>query len=379
MANPESTPKDEPNLHQTLRQLGRYGFSQTGTAALQKMADRIDADLDQLQSQAVQLKDQVERGLEDGDPNVFDMLKKKMQHLRGEIEDLTTKQQRVRNTLEHQYMSAGMARLVGSPRRVAIMEGFVLILIVLVLGLLAYEYIQPDEQARPGWLSSNNIFWIDVVCCLVFQVEFFMRRSCARCKRWFWKNHWIDFFTSIPLPGEAQLARFGRVARVARFARLLRFTRIIRAMRVFLLLWRGMDKLQDTMDVKLMKRSLKWGLIFMLLGGLLVFQLERNMAETGNDVTSVGGGIWWSFTTLVTGGFGDIHNPVTAPGRLLTVMLVITGMILVGVFTATLTSLYVGEESEELQRYQDEMNSRLNRMEETIQQLARQLPAPPEE
>ncbi|MCP3691282.1 MAG: two pore domain potassium channel family protein, partial [Planctomycetaceae bacterium] len=93
----------------------------------------------------------------------------------------------------------------------------------------------------------------------------------------------------------------------------------------------------------------------------------------------VGGGIWWSFTTLVTGGFGDIHNPVTAPGRLLTVMLVITGMILVGVFTATLTSLYVGEESEELQRYQDEMNSRLNRMEETIQQLARQLPAPPEE
>ncbi|MCP4511217.1 MAG: ion transporter, partial [Fuerstiella sp.] len=251
------------------------------------MSDRIDADLDQLQSQAVQLKDQVERGLEDGDPNVFDMLKKKMQYLRGQIEDMTTKQQRVQNTLEHQHMNAGMARLVGSPRRVAIMEGFVLILIVLVLGLLAYEYIQPDEQARPGWLSSNNIFWIDVVCCLVFMVEFFMRRSCARCKRWFWKNHWIDFFTSIPLPGEAQLARFGRVARVARFARLLRFTRIIRAMRVFLLLWRGMDKLQDTMDVKLMKRSLKWGLIFMLLGGLLVFQLERNMADTGNDVTRV--------------------------------------------------------------------------------------------
>ena len=117
----------------------------------------------------------------------------------------------------------------------------------------------------------------------------------------------------------------------------------------------------------------------MLLGGLLVFQLERNMAETGNDVTSVSGGIWWSFTTLVTGGFGDIHNPVTGPGRLLTVLLVITGMILVGVFTATLTSLYVGEESEELQRYQDEMNSRLDRMEETIQQLARQLPSPPDE
>jgi Tfp pilus assembly protein PilO len=32
-----------------------------------------------------------------------------------------------------------------------------------------------------------------------------------------------------------------------------------------------------------------------------------------------------------------------------------------------------------MQRYQDEMNSRLDRMEETIQQLARQLPSPPDE
>ena len=41
-------------------------------------------------------------------------------------------------------------------------------------------------------------------------------------------------------------------------------------------------------------------------------------------------------------------------------------MILVGVFTATLTSLYVGEESEELQRYQEDMNARLDRIEVII-------------
>ena len=69
---------------------------------------------------------------------------------------------------------------------------------------------------------------------------------------------------------------------------------------------------------------------------------------------------------MVTGGFGDIHNPITMVGRLLTVALIITGMILVGVFTATLTSLYVGEESEELQRYQEEMNERLDRIESVI-------------
>ncbi len=224
--------------------------------------------------------------------------------------------------------------------------------------------------ARPGWVSGSSIFWIDAVCCLIFMIEFFVRRSRAVCKRWFWRNHWIDFFTSIPIPGEAQLARFGRFARVARFARVLRFTRVLRAMRVVLLLWRGMDKLQDAMDVKLMKRSLKWGVVVMAIGGVLIWKLEAGVAEEGNDVTSAPGGMWWSFTTVVTGGFGDIHNPMTTVGRLLTVMLVITGMILVGVFTATLTSLYVGEESEEMQRHQDAMNNRLDRMESVLVQMA---------
>ena len=80
--------------------------------------------------------------------------------------------------------------------------------------------------------------------------------------------------------------------------------------------------------------------------------------------------MWWSFTTVVTGGFGDIHNPITIVGRILTVVLIITGMILVGVFTATLTSLYVGEESEELQRYQEDMNARLDRIEVIISEYS---------
>ena len=138
------------------------------------------------------------------------------------------------------------------------------------------------------------------------------------------------------------------------------------------MLWRGMDKLQDAMDVKLMKRSLKWGLVVMVLGGIAVYYTESALVSSNNDVKTIGGGMWWSFTTVVTGGFGDIHNPITIVGRLLTVVLIITGMILVGVFTATLTSLYVGEESEELQRYQENMNARLDRIEVIIAEYAAQ-------
>ena len=45
-------------------------------------------------------------------------------------------------------------------------------------------------------------------------------------------------------------------------------------------------------------------------------------------------------------------------GRVLTVMLIVIGMVVVGVFTATLTSLYVEEGTEELQIMQRTLDER---------------------
>ena len=412
------SPAGQPEIRSILRDLQKYGYRQTTRDVLEKMDSQLERELEGLRQQAGQLKDEVEAALEAGDAHVFDMLKDRLRSLRGAIERRTLKRDRIHNSLQHDYMLSGMARLLGGRLRVAILEGIILSLIILVLGLLAYDFSTPhqwgqftfqdgmiyniadpegEEQswelvvrenpsldrsavtgyqvlaARPSWLSTDSIFWIDAFCCLIFMIEFFLRRSCADSKSWFWRKHWVDFLTSIPIPGEARLARFGRVARVARFARLLRFSRVFRALRVVLLLWRGMDKLQDTMDVKLMKRSLKWGVGVMLIGGLLVYFIESRLAEDGNDVQTLGGGLWWSFTTVVTGGFGDIHNPISVLGRLLTIILVVTGMILVGVFTATLTSLYVGEESEEIQQHQEEMKERIEQMEQAVRDLSRRL------
>ena len=59
---------------------------------------------------------------------------------------------------------------------------------------------------------------------------------------------------------------------------------------------------------------------------------------------------------MVTGGFGDIYNPKTPVGRILTVVLIIAGMILVGTFTATLTSVMV-DESEEIEALNEEIEA----------------------
>ena len=141
-----------------------------------------------------------------------------------------------------------------------------------------------------------------------------------------------------------------------------------------------MDKFQDVLDIKLMKKTLKWGIIATILGAVLVYQVEGiptagdplsgdstnspsslvSESFEGEAVASLPKAIWWSFTTVLTGGFGDIHNPTTVSGQLLTGFLVITGMVLVGVFTATLTSIFVGEQSEELERLSENIDERLN-------------------
>ena len=409
MINTDEQPELMEDLRASLLRLNKIGISSTPTPTLELMLQNLDAKMQDLADQAIALEAETQEKFVEGDLGIFKRVRERSRLLASETSELEGIRDRVVDAIEYNYMTERLSRIMGGMWAVNAMQVFMILLIFFVLGLLAYDTLAPkrwgyfvvddhqylvsdyenqssawrdvvdrfdiaegvvyqefDEYERPSWLESRSIFWIDAVCCAVFMLEFFLRLSCARSKRWYWRNYWIDFVTSIPIPGEAQFSRFGRIARIGRFARLLRFSRVLRVMRVFLMLWRGMDKLQDAMDVKLMKRSLKWGLIVMVIGGIAVYYAESALVSGDNDVKTLGGGMWWSFTTVVTGGFGDIHNPITIVGRLLTVVLIITGMILVGVFTATLTSLYVGEESEELQRYQEDMNARLDRIEEII-------------
>lgn len=220
--------------------------------------------------------------------------------------------------------------------------------------------------------STLWMFWIiDTVCCVLFLLNFFFELRLCDSKKWYWKTHWVDFVTSIPLPplhlifvgsGSLNAVRAGRVLRV------IRILRAVRILRMFLFLWRGMDHLSSIMDVKLLKRSLFYGLIALLLGALFFMTFEQ--VQTGKNF---GSSLWWSFTTLVTGGFADIHNPTSMGGKILTVMLVIGGMVLVGVFTATLTSVLVRDDDTWQQQDIDEQFRKLSKLELLVEKIDQRL------
>ncbi len=83
------------------------------------------------------------------------------------------------------------------------------------------------------------------------------------------------------------------------------------------------------------------GLGALLLGiGALVWLFERRQNEAqfgGGAVKGIAAGVWWSAVTMTTVGYGD-KSPVTVLGRLLGLFWMFVAIILIAVFTASITS-----------------------------------------
>ncbi len=71
---------------------------------------------------------------------------------------------------------------------------------------------------------------------------------------------------------------------------------------------------------------------------------ERNV--DGSNIKSFEDGLWWAVTTVTTVGYGD-KFPTTTEGRLLAVLLMLVGISLVGVITASVASWFVKLSQEE--------------------------------
>ena len=139
-----------------------------------------------------------------------------------------------------------------------------------------------------------------------------------------------------------------------------------------------MDKLQDVIDIEMMKKTIRWAVFVTLMGALLIYHLEGVLleagpagAETPNSVGSIVLAIWWSFTTVLTGGFGDIHNPTTVSGPGLDRNTCDYRAGFCWCFTATLTSLFVGEQTEEMERLQDDLTAKIEQIGERLKKLER--------
>lgn len=106
--------------------------------------------------------------------------------------------------------------------------------------------------------------------------------------------------------------------------------------------------------------------LLVYVGALAMYDAEK--ASPDASITSFGDALWWAFVTITTVGYGDL-TPTTFLGRSIAVGLMIGGIALLGVVTATLASWLVEKVSAEEAKTQEITSEEFQSLRDEIRML----------
>lgn len=101
---------------------------------------------------------------------------------------------------------------------------------------------------------------------------------------------------------------------------------------------------------------------------------DAGRPHPGSTIHSFGDGLWWAATTMTTVGYGDTY-PITATGRFVAAALMIGGIALLGVVTATLASWLVERVAEANDAEQSATRQQVADLSPQVERLERLLEA----
>jgi voltage-gated potassium channel len=106
--------------------------------------------------------------------------------------------------------------------------------------------------------------------------------------------------------------------------------------------------------------------ILAFVGALSMFDAERT--DPNSTIQTFGDALWWAFVTMSTVGYGDMY-PITETGRIVAVLMMIVGVSLLGLVSATLASALLlrlrGEDKDD----QDVVLARIDSLENKVDEL----------
>lgn len=189
-------------------------------------------------------------------------------------------------------------------------------------------------------LNFSNLIYIDNFILLYFILEFFIRFYYSLDKKTFLKNNVFDLIAIIPFNS---FFKVFRLFKLFRFIKLTKFTKLIKFFRFFKTII-FFKKIKKTVIKFLFTNNLIYMLgvcsIIILLGAFGIYNFEKNIT-----VNTFIDSIWWSFVTATTVGYGDV-SPSTLPGRIVAVILMITGIGTIGSVTGTFATFFIKDTHE---------------------------------
>jgi len=236
----------------------------------------------------------------------------------------------------------------------------VFIAICVILNLFVTLFSTYDESLP----YKKVLFTIEAITIVIFTIEYFLRiwtaeymfpKKTPHQARWAYILSFfgiIDFLTILPfyLPTSFTTGMVAfRMIRVARLFQLFKANRYTNSFNVIT------EVLKEKKDQIL--SSVFMVLILMIASSLCMYSVENEaQPEVFKNAFS---GIWWSVSTLLTVGYGDIY-PITTAGKLLAILISFLGVGMVaiptGIISAGFVEQYTIAKTKEM--YMDETNFR---------------------
>ncbi len=221
-------------------------------------------------------------------------------------------------------------------------DGPMMVITILWLPVLVVPLLTPVHGT-----VATTFEVIDYTIWALFAVEYLAKLGLAPSRKQFVRTHILDLvIIAVPF---FRPARLGRLVNLGRLGRVGMVTADI------------LDRGKKLMTHK--------GLHFVLLAVTLIVFASAGLvtiaerSAKGANIHDFGQGLWWAIVTVTTVGYGDRY-PVTPFGQGVAVALMLVGIGLLGVLTATVASYFVDQKT-------DKLEDRFERMESLLLELTR--------
>ena len=187
---------------------------------------------------------------------------------------------------------------------------------------------------------------------LLFLYDFFRDLYHSESKINHIKTHYIDFISSIPT---FSIFRIGRIFRIIRILRLVRSGKIIYG---FIDKYNAKSAFENIVILN-----------FIVLGfsTFSVYQLEKGINP---DISTLGESLWWCINTIMTVGFVQDIILISIEGKVFSIILIISGLLLFGTFISFITDYFVKDQ--DLKDSVNDMNSKISELEKKIDQFIKE-------
>lgn len=222
--------------------------------------------------------------------------------------------------------------------------------------ILVAVWIILDWYLREKGLSTPSItFFTDWFIWLCFIAETTILVTLVDNKKQYLINNWMNILIILAgLPIIWGMETF--------YAGMLRSLRLLIMFGIFL---RISTDIRSVLSRHNLGLTLIISFFIMLISGFIISGIDPAF-ETPLD------GIWWAWVTITTVGYGDLV-PSTTTGRLFGALLILMGIALFSMLTASFSVFFIEQDEKEMIAREDDNIRRITRMENRLERIETQL------